>query len=107
MLIAGILNALTSRKTIDTVLKLNARASGFVFHTSEKTLREVETLFAPLTHLLKEAQAHREPVLPRPDAAPADPVQQIRTLAELWERGALTEDEFVAAKKALLARLTD
>jgi hypothetical protein len=47
-----------------------------------------------------------EAVEEKPPPEPAqDPVGQIKELAELREQGILTEDEFVAEKKKLLALL--
>ncbi len=46
----------------------------------------------------------RSSTLDRP-AAPVDPAEQIRRLAELRDSGALTEEEFEAKKKDLLDRM--
>jgi hypothetical protein len=45
------------------------------------------------------------PPPPPPQAAPAaDPVQQLKELAELKNQGILTEEEFAAQKAKILAR---
>ena len=40
---------------------------------------------------------------PPPAAPPADPVQQLKELGELYDKGVLTEEEFAAQKAKLLA----
>jgi hypothetical protein len=46
----------------------------------------------------------RRPVAPAPVAAPApDPVARLKELAELHESGALTDEEFATAKRAVLS----
>jgi hypothetical protein len=48
-------------------------------------------------------QGYAEPAYEQPPAAPAaDPIEQIKQLAELHSQGVLTDEEFAAQKAKLL-----
>jgi membrane protease subunit (stomatin/prohibitin family) len=47
-------------------------------------------------------QAQAAPAAPAPAAAPADSTAELERLAKLHESGALTDEEFAAAKSKLL-----
>jgi hypothetical protein len=50
-----------------------------------------------------EQQGYAEPAYQEPPAAPAaDPIEQLKQLAELHSQGVLTDDEFAAQKAKLL-----
>jgi hypothetical protein len=53
----------------------------------------------------QQAYAEQPPPQPAapPPAAPADPIAQLKDLAELKRQGVLTEDEFAAQKARILA----
>ena len=44
-----------------------------------------------------------QPAAPPPSAPPADPIAQLKDLAELKAQGVLTEEEFAAQKARILA----
>ena len=52
----------------------------------------------------EEQQAQAAPPPPPPPAAPADPIAQLKELAELKNQGILTEEEFASQKARILAR---
>lgn len=52
----------------------------------------------------EEQQAQAAPPPPPPAAAPADPIAQLKELAELKNQGILTEEEFATQKARILAR---
>ena len=50
-----------------------------------------------------EQQGYAEPAYQEPPAAPsADPIEQLKQLAELHSQGVLTDEEFAAQKAKLL-----
>ena len=52
----------------------------------------------------QDAQAYDEPPPPAPQAvAAADPIEQLKELAQLHQQGVLTDEEFAAQKAKLLA----
>ena len=47
--------------------------------------------------------AYQEPPPPPPPAPAADPIEQLKELAELRQQGILTDEEFAAQKAKILA----
>ena len=70
--------------------------------TMARTTIVVGTGKAVAGGLSRRRQARAEPAAAGPPAAPADPIQQLKDLAELKAQGVLTEEEFAAQKARIL-----
>jgi hypothetical protein len=67
--------------------------------------RIVKPDLAPLAHAVRQAVEAAPPEAPASGGASADPFVALERLAELRDRGVLTEAEFAAKKQELLDRL--
>jgi hypothetical protein len=70
--------------------------------TMARTTIVVGTGTAVAGGLARRQQATAPPAAAGPPAAPADPIQQLKDLAELKGQGILTEEEFAAQKARIL-----
>ncbi len=67
--------------------------------------RQAEKFADRDAQIMSEQQAAYAQQAPPPPAAPAaDPIAQLKELAELKAQGILTEDEFAAQKRKILAQ---
>jgi hypothetical protein len=100
MVVAGILNALTTKKEIQTVVRI--ASNSFELYLSNETVTP-SSLRIQLSPVMAAMAA--KPVLPSvetPVRQPADSVDRLIKLGEMRDRGLLTDEEFGAAKKRLL-----
>jgi hypothetical protein len=102
MMVASVLNALTRRTKINTAMRIGSRQGELLLHHGKKTPaaieRDLSLLFAGY-HKAKNAEPAETPQ--------TDPLAQLERLAKLREVGALTEEEFQAARAQYVRQLTD
>ena len=73
-----------------------AVVAGTATHVSNNVSRRQQNRWA------EEAPQEQYEEAPPPAAAPVDPVERLKDLAELRDSGALTEEEFAAQKAKVL-----
>jgi hypothetical protein len=95
MLAAGLLNALTERTEINSYIRITGRSSEAILHNAHQTPRDLKITLSPLLGRLAAASL-KGPGIEAPETT--QPVDQIYRLAELRQAGALTDEEFTAAK---------
>src|SRR4051812_15551036 len=94
------------RQPVTALLLIAILAVGFEA-LRRQTAREFPEGERRLSAQLRMAVSRRgngatAPVVPVPAAAPADPVDRLERVAALHERGVLSDEEFVAEKRAIL-----
>ena len=97
--VASLLNALTTRSSVATVIGFQWPEGELIALSRDATPDDLRIRLSRVFGLLR--QRERDQTARQPD-----PVDQIERLGDLKERGLLTEEEFDAAKRALLAKLT-
>ena len=104
MLVASLLNSLTRRTTIDTGLAIASIDGELLLNHSvippDELRRRLSVLFTRFN-----AARHNQAGAAQPSAQ--DPVSQLERLAELHAKGLLTPDEFEAARRVQVRRLTE
>jgi len=104
-LLAGVLNAMTTRSTssIETLLHMNAGSRESLLLNQEVQPRVLEVQLAPVYSRLQAAQP------PSPPGSPIDPddrrLDQLRQLGDLRSAGVLTDEEFQGEKDRILRGL--
>jgi hypothetical protein len=94
MIVAGVLNALTTRSSVTTILNLTATGGEVIFHHGERTPEELRVFLSPLAG---RVAARRGAAAPQADPSD-DPIERLAKLKELKEAGLLTDEEFEAAR---------
>lgn len=104
ILAADILNSLTTKTTINSLIRVVLSGSEVWLHTSRMTSNQLTMHFsAVLGRVASRQWTHSLPsAAPPQNEASGDPVDRLARLAELRAAGALSEAEFVAAKKTIL-----
>lgn len=106
ILIAEVLNALTTSTSVETFVNLNAGGRELMLHHTETTPEVLQVRLAPVFSRINSSSAppssSSAPPSSSPEAAPADRLAQLKVLGELRQSGVLTEDEFKAEKGRLL-----
>jgi hypothetical protein len=102
MVIASVLNSLSRKTTINTVLRVATGQGELFLHHGSVTPATMRNTFSPL---FTRFEASRVATVAR---APADdPASQLERLTRLRDAGALTEAEFQAARTPLVSRLLE
>jgi hypothetical protein len=97
--VAAILNAVTTKTSVNTLLRITHPNWELILHTSQVAPDDLDLRLSPVLGRLR-AREHRVASGPvRSD----DLVAQLSRLADLHASGALTNDEFIAAKAQLLS----
>jgi len=94
---AGVLNALTTRSRIETLLGMRTAAGELVFLCSSVDPQALELGLSRVRALVQ--------IAPQTEQGDADPASQLSKLADLLERGYLDRDEFDRLKRNLLEDL--
>jgi hypothetical protein len=95
MIVASVLNALTTRTSIQTIVRWEARTMEAFFFTSMATPADLRIRLSAVLGCIK----------PRPTGAGgSDVVSEIERLAALHQQGALSDAEFDELKKQIIAR---
>ena len=105
MAIAAVLNALTTRTSIKTVVRVQGTGCElFLLHTKATPEQIRIDLSRPLG-AIRSARATGAPDIRRlqPPALPASPVEELTKLAAMLDSGLLTRQEFDHLKAKLLA----
>jgi len=98
MAIASIINALTTRTTVKTVLRIESREAELFLLNSVHEPDALRVMLSPVFGRLKRV-ARNQPVLP---GESTDPVERLTRLAALVEKGLFTRAEFERLKARLL-----
>jgi Short C-terminal domain len=99
MAAAVVLNALTTRKTITTVIRVQAVTAELFLLSTQQTPEQVRM---DMSHQLAAIRAARSPAAGQP--GPAAQVEQLTRLASMLESGLLTREEFDTLKARLLSQ---
>ncbi len=102
MVIASVLNALTTRTTIQTIVEVQDRARDFLFFYENQTPEQLRLRLRPVEARLRQLADERDRQQRSQPVSGPDPVERLERLAQLHKQGALTDDEFAAAKRKLL-----
>jgi hypothetical protein len=94
--LASVLNTMTIRSTIETIVAVTARHASFVLLQTLLTPPAAEIRLLPLT---RAANQNATAGAPQPAAATADPAERLRQLAELHSAGLLTDSENDEARR--------
>jgi hypothetical protein len=104
MAIAGALNALTTRTTTTTVLRVQARAAELFLLNNAVAPDQLRIELSPALVILREARASRPSATPGSQGPDAPSVAtELVKLASLMESGLLTREEFDVLKARLIA----
>jgi hypothetical protein len=104
MAVAGVLNALTSRTTITTIVRVQSAACElFLLHT-QLTPEQLRIHLSHPLGAIRSARAAADALGQRRAASTASPVEELTRLAAMLEGGLLTRDEFDTLKANLLSR---
>lgn len=94
-LLAGALNKATTKTNIETIIHFRTRAGELVILNTQYTPDQLAVMVSPVI-------ARIEAVLSTPSGPPADPISQLRELAELRSSGTINEEEFQQLKANVL-----
>jgi hypothetical protein len=101
MAIASALSAATRKASVNSLLRIGSIRGEFLFHHGELTPEALRRRFSPAFTGHEAAERRRS--VPQAD----DPVGQLERLDALRKSGAITEQEFQAARQPYVQRLTD
>jgi hypothetical protein len=100
MLIASALNMLTTRAKVDTVICLRTSSAELFVHHGTETPDALRMRLSQVFNILRARAAP----LPKSQGPDQDHVvERLAKLADLLDRGVLTQDEFAALKSKLLS----
>jgi hypothetical protein len=102
MAIASVLNALSRKTTINTVLRVATGQGELFLHHGSVTPAIMRNTLSPLFTRFEASRA-----TPVARAPAEDPTTQLERLVRLRDAGALSEDEFQAARTPLVSRLLE
>ena len=100
MIVASVLNSLTRKSTVQSVIRWEARDLEVFLFTSAATPSELRVKLSPVL-----ARIAREPTAPEPRPAvnaPEDRLSKIERLGSLYKEGLLSEEEFSTLKREVL-----
>lgn len=100
---AGILNSLTTKTNIETIVSVETEAWQVIVFSDKVTPDKLRIELAPAFGHIKAAHRDARQASEVPHAR--DPVEQLAELARLREGGALTDEEFAEAKQKLLGEM--
>jgi hypothetical protein len=104
MAIAGVLNALTTRTTTTTVLRVQASAAELFLLNNVVAPDQLRIVLSPALGILREARGSKPGTSPGSHAPDALSVAtELGKLASLMESGLLTREEFDTLKARLIA----
>lgn len=105
MIIASVLNALTTRTTIQTIVEVQDRTRDFIFFSDKETPEQLRLRLRPVEARLRQLADGRDRQQQSPSPSEVDPLERLERLGQLQRQGVLTDDEFEAAKREILKRL--
>jgi len=98
MLAASVINSLTSKTTIYSLVRIAARAAEYVFVSNVVDSGSLSMMLTPVQFRIRQAQASA----PSPLTPAASVADELGKLAQLRDAGVLSDAEFTAAKARLL-----
>ena len=104
MIVASVLNALSTRTTIQTIVEIQDRTLDLIFFHSRATPQQLRLTLLPVEAKLRQFADEKETRQRQGDVA-VDPLDRLEKLTRLHRDGALTDEEFSAAKRTLLGAL--
>jgi hypothetical protein len=99
MAIAAVLNSLTTRSEIESLIRVEAPAMEAFFFTDTATPRDLRIQFSGVLGRIKRGSL--DTVTGREE----DPLDRLERLAALHRQGSLTDDEFAAMKRQLIGEI--
>ena len=102
MVVASVLNTLTSRTKVNTLLRIGSTHGEMLLHHGELAPDGLRTALALVFNRLAVTKHARTTSPATPDAT--GPVDRLERLAKLHAEGLLTDKEFALAKRGLLER---
>jgi hypothetical protein len=102
MVVAGILNALTTTTNTNSLITVAATDSALILHTSTLTPDELRVHLSPVTERIAAAKdlATRVPATPA-----LTPKERLEQLLELKQTGGLTAEEYQTARTRIINAL--
>ncbi len=105
MALAGILNAVTTKTSIKTVIRLETTEEEYFFFYDRATPEQLRILLSPVFTRIAQAQA--KPPLEQLDMHSNDILNRLERLGALRAAGVLEEDEFRAAQQHIMQAVMD
>jgi hypothetical protein len=99
MIVASVLNALTTKTSIQTIIRWEARTQELFFFTSEATPSDLRIRMSPVLGRVKP----RPNVEATPSLLDADVVSQLERLASLRQQGIIDDNEFAELKRKIIS----
>jgi hypothetical protein len=97
MIVAAVLNGLTTKTTVNSLVRVTGRSAEVIVHTSALTPEQLELKLSPVLGRLRSRSGQ-----PAVNGAP-DLADQLTKLAALHDAGVLSAEEFASAKAKRLA----
>src|ERR1700686_2181772 len=101
MMVAGVINALTSRTSTFCVIRLATNSAEYVFASYDQNASVVQMLLTPVQPRIRRGQAAPQPPPVSPVSA-SSIADELTKLAKLRDDGVLNDAEFASAKARLL-----
>jgi len=98
MLVASILNKLTTKTTVNTLVHAVRHGAEYIVHTQVATPNELNLELSALQGRIAHVKRQAASAASRPGMA-----EELAKLAALHQTGALSDDEFAAAKQRILS----
>jgi Short C-terminal domain len=102
MLAASVLNSLTSRTQINTILRLATPASEYIFLSHATEVAALRLALTPVQPRIRQAQVVLQSQPPTATGTPLSVADELGKLAQLRDNGVLSDTEFASAKARLL-----
>jgi predicted RNA-binding Zn-ribbon protein involved in translation (DUF1610 family) len=102
MLVASVINSLSARRTVYTVLRVAAAAAEYVFVSYKFDSSALQTFLTPVQVRIRNAQTGQQSLAPPPSSSFTSVADELAKLAQLRDSGVLADSEFAAAKARLL-----
>jgi hypothetical protein len=99
MIVASVLNSLTARTSINSLVRISASDGEVYLHRGGLYPQQLRTVFGPAVNAVHGRHTTNEP-------RQLDPIERLEKLGQLREAGTLTQEEFDAAKAKILGELT-
>jgi hypothetical protein len=102
MLIASALNLMSRRTTVDTVICIQTNTAELFLHHDRATPNALRMLLSPVFTILRQ-QPPAPSEIPAIATVQADPIDRLAKLAELLDRGMITDEEFRKLKADIVS----
>ena len=107
-LVASVLNRLTTRTSVNTLIAVTMRDSSMTLHTASATPAQLRLELAPaLGRLAVRRHTSKDPVVATAAAEASDPLDRLEKLAHLHATGMLSKEEFEKLKAKIVANFLE